>query len=445
MQTRRLNALTPSTEHLRSGVRRNLIDCISWPLPSNGCKSLLVIKPAAPMKYQPMSTNLNLTRAQCIINWLHANSTQKMSHRAESRLELIRQLHMHAWGTTICNMCLTYPRVGQRLPSGSSFQIPWHSCIYVPMFQRASTPSVGSGTAPDVALQDDIQDMYAENVISASRAQETLRKCKDAGVKIAIKAIKKSGMTKKSCKNAARNLRRSIRRYDKWPDPYWFNARVWDRVKQKEAIKRICIMLPSEVLETIWRFATKAVLLSNGNFDKLTKDHHARMKAELNISELLGFGLHGDGVPCNYDRTESVMLTSINLPGLTGKNGRLRIPLIILPDHVFCDDTFDDIYEVLAWDMRSLLSGVRHECRHDNSAWETVSDKKRSKMHGMRDFRSCLVQVRSDWDWLTKCYHFPGHGSTDGLCWHCSVKRDKVPWKNYGVVKTSYTLGGTYP
>ena len=84
MQTRRLNALTPSTEHLRSGVRRNLIDCISWPLPSNGCKSLLVIKPAAPMKYQPMSTNLNLTRAQYIINWLHANSTQKMSHQAES-------------------------------------------------------------------------------------------------------------------------------------------------------------------------------------------------------------------------------------------------------------------------------------------------------------------------------------------------------------------------
>ena len=61
-------------------VRRNLIDCISWPLPSNGCNSLLVIKPATPMKYPPMSNNLNLTRAQCIINWLHANSTQKMSH-----------------------------------------------------------------------------------------------------------------------------------------------------------------------------------------------------------------------------------------------------------------------------------------------------------------------------------------------------------------------------
>ena len=77
------NALTLSTEHLRNGVRSNLIDCISWPLPSNGCNSLLVIEPAAPMKYPPMSTNLNLTRAQCIINWLHANNTQKISHGEE--------------------------------------------------------------------------------------------------------------------------------------------------------------------------------------------------------------------------------------------------------------------------------------------------------------------------------------------------------------------------
>ena len=141
-------------------------------------------------------------------------------------------------------------------------------------------------------------------------------------------------------------------------------------------VKRICIYLPSEVLELIWKFAVKEVLLSVGNFDQLTKHHHDKMKRLLNVSELLGFGLHGDGVPCNYDRSESVNLTSINLPGLTGRNGRLRIPLIILPDHVFSDDTFYVIYEVLAWDMRSLLCGVKHECRHDKSRSEAVADKR---------------------------------------------------------------------
>ena len=106
-------------------------------------------------------------------------------------------------------------------------------------------------------------------------------------------------MTKKRLQNVAWNLRGSGRKHDKWPDPYWFDARVWDRVKQEERLKRICIYLPSEVLEMIWEFAVKEVLLSDGNFDQLTKHHHDKMKRLLNVSELLGFGLHGDGVPCN--------------------------------------------------------------------------------------------------------------------------------------------------
>ena len=85
---------------------------------------------------------------------------------------------------------------------------------------------MGRGTAPEVAFQDDVQDMYAENVISAARASQCLAKAKDAGVKIAVQALKKTGMTKKRLKNAARNLRRSVRKHDKWPDPYWFDKRV---------------------------------------------------------------------------------------------------------------------------------------------------------------------------------------------------------------------------
>ena len=113
---------------------------------------------------------------------------------------------------------------------------------------------MGRGTAPAVSFQDDVQDIYAENVISAARASQCLAKAKDAGVKIAVQALKKTGMTKKRLKNAAGNLGRSVTNHDKWLDPYWFDARVWYRVKQEEHIKRICIILPSEVLELIWKF-----------------------------------------------------------------------------------------------------------------------------------------------------------------------------------------------
>jgi hypothetical protein len=296
------------------------------------------------------------------------------------------------------------------------------------MFHRGAGPAASSSTAPEVQFEDDVQDLFAENAISAARASILMAKAQEAGIKIATKVVKKAftGAKKKFLKNASRNLRRSIRKNDKWPDPYWFDARVWDRTKDEEVIKKICILLPSEMLEAIWDNGLKEVLLGTDHYDKLTKDHHAWMKQQLNVQELLGFGLHGDGVPCNYDRSESVMPTSINLPGLTGRNGRMRIPLCILPDHCISDNTFDDIYEAFAWDMRSLLCGVRHECRHDASPWDKDKDKKRSKLHGGRDFRSCLVQVRSDWEWLTKCYHFPGHRSNDEMCWLCSIKRNQV-------------------
>ena len=122
---------------------------------------------------------------------------------------------------------------------------------------------------------------------------------------------------------------------------------------------------------------------------QMIRDHHVWMKQQLNVHELLGSGLHGDGVLCKCDRSESVCLTSINPPGLTRRNGRLRIPIIILPDHSISYSTSDDIYQVLAWDMGSLLCGARPECRHDMSPWEEASDRKRSKLNGARDFRSC--------------------------------------------------------
>ena len=248
------------------------------------------------------------------------------------------------------------------------------------MFQRSQGPASSSATAPERELEDDIQDLFAENLVSGTRASLLLDKAQKAGVKMATKVFKKlPGMRKKMAKNFARDLRRKMRRNDHWPDPYYFDARLWDQKKSKEVIEQVCVLLPSEVLEVIWEFGFKEVLLGSANYDKLTADHLAWMKQQLNASELLGLGLHGDGVPCNYDRTESVIVTSINLPGLTGRNGRLRIPLLILPDFVIGENTFDDVYEIFAWDMRRMLTGTRATCRHDGTAWLKDLDKKRAK------------------------------------------------------------------
>ena len=100
--------------------------------------------------------------------------------------------------------------------------------------------------------------------------------------------------------------------------------------------------------------------------------------------------------------------------------------MAIVPDWCIGERSLDDIMEVLAWDLRSLLSGSCASSRHDGSAWRET-DAKRSKQSGvLRDFRAHLVQVRGDWDWLAKCFHFGAHNQTVGLCWRCNVRRDQV-------------------
>ena len=120
------------------------------------------------------------------------------------------------------------------------------------MFQRNQAPATSSATAPEVEFEGDVTDAYAENAISAARAAGLLAKAQAAGVKLATKCIKKiPGVNKKFAKNCARNLKRAFRKNDKWPDPYWFEARVWDRVKDTEVTKKICILLPNQILDVI--------------------------------------------------------------------------------------------------------------------------------------------------------------------------------------------------
>ena len=292
--------------------------------------------------------------------------------------------------------------------------------VWLKMFSRNSQPASSSHAPPWEAFQEDVEDLCAENLVSAQRTARLLDKASKAGISQINPKIRRT-----IGKNQARDLRQGKLKWSKWPDYYWFSCRLWDRKAAKEFTTEIPINLPLEVLEVLWDLGTADVLLSEVNLDTAGKSHLKWMREQLGVSELLGWGMHGDGIPCNYDRTESVIMISLNLPGLSGKYGRMRIPLVILPDHAVSDNTFDDINEVIAWSMRHLLIGSRPSCRHDCQPFNR-SDHKRAKKTGSLPFRACLVQVRADWDWMGKCFHLPFHNVKEGCCWLCKCKRNQV-------------------
>jgi hypothetical protein len=292
--------------------------------------------------------------------------------------------------------------------------------VWLKMFHRNTQPSSSSHADPRAEFQDDAVDLVAEGLCGARRIARLLNKATKAGVKGINPKIRKA-----KGRNHARAVQRNQLKYRKWPDYYWFECRLNDRRTDEEFSDTIPIHLPSEILEVLWDLGAADVLLSETNLDTNGKKHMAWMREQLDTEKLLGWGLHGDGIPCNYDRTESVIMISLNLPGVPGKQGRMRIPLVVLPDFAVSENTYDDIMEVIAWSMRHLLSGTRPNCRHDCSAFNDT-DRAREKKTGNLPFKSCLVQARGDWDWMGKCYHFPFHNVIEGCCWLCNCKRHQV-------------------
>ena len=215
------------------------------------------------------------------------------------------------------------------------------------MFQRTAQPSSSSTAPAGLIFEEDVEHLIAENAISSQRGAKLLNKASRAGIKGISKKVRRS-----LGKNQARDITRKKLRNTKWPEAYIFQCRVKDRRTKKEWTTDLAILLIHEVLKVIWDLGLEAVLLSEANLDSTGKQHMEWMRQHLDVDTLWGFGLHGDGAPVNYDRTESVIIISLNLPGLPGKNGRLRIPLIVLPDHCVGENTFDDIFEVVAWSLQ---------------------------------------------------------------------------------------------
>ena len=285
------------------------------------------------------------------------------------------------------------------------------------MLSKHAEPSHWKNLTPANAFRADVEDLGAANLISASRCQRLLGKAVDAGVE-ELRGTKRHS----SFKNAARQFKKKLKKTF-WPDVYVFEGPVWDRKLQETVTEDLVIWLPLELLSMIWELGLPEMILSTERMDKQSKSHLDKLKQKFGLKDLLGFGIHGDGVPNNYDRTESVHVVSINLPGVGGKFARMRIPICAVPSSKICDETMDAIMEVIAWSLRHLQAGVHPEGRHDGTRWN-ASDKQRSRKSGQPlGFNASLVEVRGDWDFYSKVFHFPYHSELDGICWLCPCKR----------------------
>ena len=162
-------------------------------------------------------------------------------------------------------------------------------------------------------LRANFQDLYASNLLTAKRTQELLNDGAAAGAADCNKFVKPLSS------NSARNLRTTFSKNNPWPEEYVFDVPCLDRKTNKIVIKKMSMMLISEVLEGMADRGDVESMYCREGMDPNTLKHVQACEVKAGC-RLAAISLWGDGAPCNWDRTESMEVFAWHLIGLPGES-----------------------------------------------------------------------------------------------------------------------------
>ena len=334
------------------------------------------------------------------------------------------------------------------------------------MLSKNARPYDPEALPPQQRLRANISDLYASNEISARRTQDAhinidaRSKCGGRFINIYIyisvyyeivtshKHIAQemiddiarangsspsgthacSGLTSGGdldSKNLRRRLNRKLLKGTMWPQLYTQNVRLWDPKAEKEFEGPLSFLLPHELVDTLLDHSDVDAMLSTARMDAESKAHLAQCEQKAG-SKLLGLGIWGDGVPCQWDRSESVEAVVLNLPGLSKEFGHMRLPITALPKCAIGPNTWHDVFTIIKESFVALAVGVSWTTRADGTAFG-AGDFKRKRRSGKKlRCRAALVEIRGDWDFLHKVFNFPSWRNKAGCCWMCKCTPDQV-------------------
>ncbi len=293
------------------------------------------------------------------------------------------------------------------------------------MMSKRKRPYDPTHLPPATRLLRNVEDMFRNNDVSAERTQEICNDAYGAGVTAFRRHFRPRAKAKGRNTNAARDLKNTMLKRCAWPEPYYAKVRVLNKRTHQQEVQWLAFCLPHEYVDSLFQFGDHTVLMGTANMDKFTKKHLDFCQTQANCS-LLGLGIWADGVPCNWDRSETIETVSVNLPGLPDQYKALRLPVTGLSKRQVIPETWEDIFKVVAWSFQQMSLGVHPPNRHDGADFLGKSDAKRKKRAGKTFQKACLVEVRGDWDLFANVFHFPRWNHLSGCCWRCNIKPHEV-------------------
>ena len=283
-----------------------------------------------------------------------------------------------------------------------------------------------------------LRELFEKNKISDQESMKIMQKARRCGLVFANPAKDASSLGKadssKPAKardtNAARSVKRFLKKNKRWGPFYWAKNPTWMPKTKKIKVVWLPFLLPHEWLSNyMWQpGALSDAMPAAGTFksQKLAEMCQAWGNPE---GSMVPVGLHGDGVPIQGRMNQSTLdFFTLNLPCSDTFQSQ-RVPICCLETKYNAgEQTCQAICEVIAWSLKKLGEGKYPTERHGGQPFSSTTDKERQKMSGKEmPAKAALIEMRSDWDWNVKWYGAATHNTKVSCCWLCSAKPDT--WK----------------
>ena len=219
--------------------------------------------------------------------------------------------------------------------------------------------------------------------------------------------------------NAGRFMRGKFLKKSSWMPDYIADIRCWSPKKNKVVSEAVPMQLLHEIVAVLLKFGDEKHILATALMDPNTLGHLRHCEAEAGC-KLLGLGMWGDGAPTQWDRSQSIDVIAVSLPGA---HKTLRIPLLALVHTHVCAETWQDVFAIIKWSLCILATGVWPTCRHDGSEWRKSDSCRKT---ARKIVRCALVEVRQDWVFAASVFNFPTHNTGAGCCWRCTCTPNQV-------------------
>eukprot|EP00974_Lingulodinium_polyedra_P026391 2545776-Lingulodinium_polyedra.AAC.1 len=183
--------------------------------------------------------------------------------------------------------------------------------------------------SPNKRFRMNAADLFLSNTISASRAASMFADAAAAGAEgVGDLVMEGSG------KNTHRNLVRKLLKHSKWPSVYFAAVPVWNRKTVHKTEAQVPMLLPHEVVAALYaNRVDDEAFFETTNLDNVGRRHLDAVAREIGSDgPVMGLGLWLDGVAAKWDRSASIDMLTMSLPGLGGRWAGLRIPICTM-DH----------------------------------------------------------------------------------------------------------------